>query len=167
MDSQQVKVYFAGSITGDRSFAGMFKEIIAAIQASNARVLTEHFALDNPNAHLAEFLGKKYEELTPEDIERQDTAWINEATHVVAEISSPSTGTGREIEYARSKHLYGNIPAEILCLYHKDSKPSKMITGMGDRYPNVRVVGYGSADEMREIVKKFFEDKKKHESAPK
>lgn len=159
MSSQEVKVYFAGSITGDRSRASMFKEIISAIQSTNARVLTEHFALENPNAHLANFLGKKYEDLTPEDIETQDMAWINESTHVVAEISSPSTGTGREIEYARSKHLYGHVPAEILCLYAHDAKPSKMITGMADRYLNIRVQEYSSLEDMQEKVKKFFEEK--------
>ncbi len=152
-----IKVYFAGSITGDRSKAGNFKYIISYMQQLGVKVLTEHFGLDNPNMRLAEIINKKYEDLTAEDIERQDTAWIDECTHVVAEISAPSTGTGREVEYARSKHLYGHVPAKVLCLYAADSNPTKMITGMTpERYPNVTVRGYKDLEDVHDILKDFL-----------
>ena len=51
-------------------------------------------------------------------MERQDIEWLDQATHVIAEISGVSTGTGREIEYARTKGVLGKTPAKILCLYH-------------------------------------------------
>ncbi|MDB4940112.1 MAG: uncharacterized protein JWO40_537 [Candidatus Doudnabacteria bacterium] len=151
------KVYFAGAITGDRSRASIFKDIIQHIQSLDKKVLTEHFQLQNPNTFLAEFINKKYEDLLPEDIEKQDTAWINEATHLVAEVSTASTGTGREIEYARSKHLYGHPEAKILCLYEEGSRASAMITGMTpERYPSVRVRAYKNLEHLKEILNEFF-----------
>lgn len=156
-ETQECKVYFAGAITGDRSRAGVFKEIIKHIQSLEKRVLTEHFQLENPNAFLADFIKKNYADLLPEDIEKQDTAWINECTHLVAEISAPSTGTGREIEYARSKHFYGHPEAKILCLYENGSKASAMITGMTvERYPNVVVKGYADLEDIKVILNDFF-----------
>ncbi len=151
------KVYFAGAIKGDRSAAAIFKDIIEHIQSLDAKVLTEHFKLENPNTFLAEFIGKEHADLLPEDIEKQDTAWINECTHLVAEVSAPSTGTGREIEYARSKHLYGYPEAKILCLYREGSRASAMITGMtADRYPTVTVKVYKDLADLKEILNNFF-----------
>jgi hypothetical protein len=152
-----IKVYFAAAITGDRSRAPIFKEVIEYMQKLGAQVLTEHFALENPNLFLATFLKKDYKDLTAEDIEKQDTAWIDEATHVVAEISAPSTGTGREVEYARSKHLYGKTKAQILCLYQTDSKATKMIMGMTpERYPNVKVFAYKDLEDIKKVLKDFL-----------
>ena len=153
----QKKVYFAGSITGVRTNAGIFKDIIEMIQALDKNVLTEHFKFPNPNTFLAKFINKELGDLLPEDIEKQDTAWIDESDYVVAEISAASTGTGREVEYARSKHLYGHPKAEVLCLYEEGSRASAMITGMTpDRYPNVTVRSYKNLDDINKTLKEFF-----------
>jgi hypothetical protein len=161
MSTIQPIVYFAGAITvrGDASRHDVFAKIVSILQDNGAKVLTEHFALNNPNEKLAEFLGKAYVDLIPEDIEVQDTKWIDEATHVVAEITGASTGVGREIEYARSKHLYGKVPAKILCLYQEGLRVSWMITGMTpERYPNVTIRAYKDHDHISEIINEFFQN---------
>lgn len=111
---------------------------------------------------LTEHVGKNLtdKELTAEEIERRDIEWLNQATHIIAEISGASTGTGREIEYARVKHEFGKIPANNLCLYQKDREfyASPMIRGMTpDRYPNIMVKSYDDIDNVKEIIKEFLD----------
>ncbi len=152
-------LYFAGAVTGDRVAAGSITAMIRYIQSLNIKVLSEHIAEERPNEFLAAIFGKKEHELTAEDIETQDITWLNEATHVIAEITGPSTGTGREVEYARTKGHFGKIPAEVLCLYQleKEMQASKMIRGMKkEKYPNVTVRVYKEIEEAKEIIKKFL-----------
>lgn len=91
--------------------------------------------------------------LSAEDIEKRDIAWLDQATHLIAEVTAPSIGTGREIEYARARKI------KILCVYKKEQEffTSPMIRGMTqDRYPNVKVRSYESEDELRLIIKSFL-----------
>jgi len=97
-------IYFAGAIRGDRSEAESMKELIDWLKSEDLTVLTEHIADDTV----------RDKELSAEEIETRDIAWLDQATHVVAEISGASTGTGREIEYARLKDRLGKVPAKIL-----------------------------------------------------
>lgn len=153
------KVYFAGAIRGDRAMAETFREIIRHIQSQGLPVLTEHIAFEKPNEMLASKIGKAYADLTVEDIEQQDISWIDEATHVIAEVSGASTGTGREIEYARSKEHFGKTPAKILCLYHaeQEANVSAMISGMTPgRYPNITVRAYTDAANAKVIIDEFL-----------
>src|SRR5688572_12357355 len=94
-------VYFAGAIRGDQIAKKSITEMIQYIQSLKITVLSEHLAAERPNEALASLFGKNEHELTAEDIETQDIAWLDRATHVIAEITGASTGTGREIEYAR------------------------------------------------------------------
>lgn len=135
------------------------REMVVFIQESGHTVLSEHVVADDPISALAEKIGKNRFGILPEDIERQDIAWLDQATHVIAEISSPSTGTGREIEYARVKGLLGKTPAAVLCLYRKDREgsASAMIRGMiSNRYPNVRVLGYQDICEAETYIGEFL-----------
>lgn len=152
-------VYFAGAIRGDRSLAYAMREIVAFVQNLGIPVLTEHVVSNDPVATFANKIGKEKANLLPEDIERQDIAWLAQATHVIAEISGASTGTGREIEYARTKGNLGQVHAQILCLYHKDREyfASPMIRGMTpDRYPNVTIRSYANTNEIASLVKEFL-----------
>lgn len=153
-------VYFAGAIRGDRSMEHVMLELVRYIQAQGLKVLTEHVATADPVATLATYLGKRKEDLTAEDIETQDIAWLDTATHVIAEISGPSTGTGREVEYARTKGQLGKTPANVLCIYHDEHEytATPMIRGMSpEKYPNVSVAKYHTTDEAKEIIKKFLQ----------
>ena len=153
-------VYFAGAIRGDRVMADVIQKIIIYIQGLGFSVLTEHVGADDPIATFAGKVGKTKDTLTAEDIESQDIAWLDRATHVIAEISGASTGTGREIEYARAKGELNKTPAQVLCLYHRDREfyASPMVRGMTQgKYPNVRIEKYNDLDEMRVIVKNFLD----------
>lgn len=152
-------VYFAGAIRGDRVMAENIKEIIGYIKELGFPVLTEHVGTDDPIATFAEKIGKTKETLTAEDIESQDISWLDSATHVIAEISGASTGTGREIEYARAKGELGKTPARVWCLYRVDREfyASPMIRGMtNDRYSNVRIKPYKDIEEAKTIIQEFL-----------
>ena len=159
MTQAEKVVYFAGAIRGDRSLAREMSEMIGFIKNLRIPVLTEHITEDDPVAAFAEKLGKRKEDLTAEDIEEHNIEALDRATHIIAEISGASTGTGREIEYGRVKEQLGKVPAKILCLYRKDREwfASPMIRGMlGDRYPNVRVASYIDTSEAITYIYSFL-----------
>ncbi len=153
-------VYFAGAIRGNRNFGHFVKGMIEHIQNKGVVVLSEHIIKDNPNALLAEKIGKPYEKLTVTDIESQDIAWIDQASHFIAEVSGASTGVGREIEYATTRHLPStrrHLP--ILCLYHNSIREtvSAMVRGMNsERYPHVRIAGYDTLAEACDLLDTFL-----------
>jgi len=145
-------IYFAGAIRGDISEAETMKELIAWLKSEKLTVLTEHIADDTV----------RDKELSAEEIETRDIAWLDQAVYVIAEISGASTGTGREIEYARLKDRFGKVPAKVLCLYNIDKEyyASPMIRGMTpDRYPNVEVSSYKNIAEAKKIIRDFLDDK--------
>ncbi len=144
------QVYFAGAIRGDRIEAENIILLIHYIQRLGHEVLTEHIAE-------RKIIDKN---MKAEDIEKRDIAWLDSATHIIAEISGASTGTGREIEYARTKHHFGKIKANILCLYGEAREffASPMIRGMTpERYENVSVKKYKDVQEAKEVIEKFLE----------
>ena len=152
-------VYFAAAIRGDRVMADTIQEIVRHIKELGFLVLTEHVGANGPIATFAGKIGKTKEDLTAEDIERQDIEWLDQATRVIAEISGASTGTGREVEYARTKGSFGKALAKILCLYRIDREfyASPMIRGMdNDRYPNVVIKAYRDIAEAKKIIKEFL-----------
>ena len=160
MEHKEKIVYFAGAIRGERMMAEAMGEMVSFIKNLGLPVLTEHVVTGDPIATLAKKIGKSKEDLTAEDIEKQDIEWLNQATHVIAEISGASTGTGREIEYARTKGELGKKPAKILCLYHADREfyASPMVRGMTqDRYPNILIRKYVTTDEAQGIIRRFLE----------
>jgi nucleoside 2-deoxyribosyltransferase len=64
--------------------------------------------------------------LTPHDVYERDTNWIKNCDALIAEVGVPSHGVGYEIGFAL------NIGKPVLCIYQKDRKVSKMITGNQD-----------------------------------
>jgi len=154
-------VYFAGAVRGDRSLGNNLKKIIVYIKSLGYTVLTEHIGENDPIDTFARKIGKTKEDLTAEDIEQQDISWLNESTHVIAEISGASTGTGREIEYARTKGRLGHPSAKVLCIYQKDREyyASPMVRGMNNKkYPNIFVASYKDIDDAMRLVKSFLEN---------
>ncbi|MBS3093589.1 hypothetical protein J4456_03355 [Candidatus Pacearchaeota archaeon] len=155
-----IKVYFAGAIRGDRIVADTIKYLIDYIKINlQIPVLSEHVGSENPVEEFARKIKKSIDDLLAEDIETQDIQWLDQSTHVIAEISGASTGTGREIEYARTKDHFGKVPAKVLCIYALDREyfASPMIRGMNpEKYPNVIIKSYSSLDEAKDIVKNFL-----------
>ena len=154
------KVYFAGAIRGDRTLADTIISLINYIKTDlGLPVLTEHVGTEKPIEEFAKKIGKEVEELQAEDIEKQDIEWLDQCSYVIAEISGASTGTGREIEYARTKGEFGKVLAKILCIYRIDRAyyASPMIRGMtGGKYPNISIRSYKNLEEAKEIVKAFL-----------
>lgn len=142
-------VYFAGAVRGNRSNAAEIIAIAQFLKSLPVTLLTEHVGA----VSIAD------RDQSAEAIETRDIAWLDGATHVIAEISDASTGTGREIEYARTKEHFGKVKAKILCLYRADREfyASPMIRGMTPaRYQNVVIKAYTDIDEAREIVRLFL-----------
>lgn len=106
------RVYFAGSIRGGRVDAELYHRVIEYIKRT-AIVLTEHVG----NINLQE-------DATDQDIYKQDTEWLREASIVIAECTCPSLGVGYELAYAEAHgkpcHIFYNS---------NTSQLSAMLTG--------------------------------------
>ena len=135
-----MKVYFSCSLTGGRNDEAIYGALVDHVQAAGHEVLTAHRA--RPEVMRAERV------VDPGEVYHRDIAWIEECRVLVAEVSTPSHGVGYEIAYALERGK------PVLCLYRRDARVSKMITGNDSR--TLRVVAYASADEALALVDKFL-----------
>ena len=126
-------IYFAGSISGGRTDVGLYRELIAALEAEGHRVLA--------GAVAAEHVTASGETLDSCAIFDRDLAWIAAADILVAEVSMPSTGVGYEIATAR--YQYG-IP--VIALYRPAH--TKRCTAMvaGDR--GIELIEYSEPSDL-------------------
>lgn len=132
------KIYFAGSIRGGRTDAGLYSRLIGYMQKS-AVVLTEH--IGRPDLNLLE-QGKK-----DRDIYVQDTAWLMESDIVIAECTCPSLGVGYELAYAENT----GKPCHIFYDRTK-TQLSAMLTGN----PYFKIHPYEKEDEIYTIIDKIL-----------
>jgi len=126
-----MRVYFAGSIKGGRTFAGGYLRIVEEIEKQGHSVLGAHTASSNPTAR----------EPAPHLVYRRDMRWLLSANAVVAEVSQPSLGVGYEIGTAVQR----GIP--VLCLCRADQgleRVSFMISGNTAPLLRLRVYDAGS-----------------------
>jgi len=135
-----MKVYFSCSLTGGRNDEAIYGALVDHLQAAGHEVLTAHLAW--PEVMRAERV------VDPGEVYHRDIAWIEECQALVAEVSTPSHGVGYEIAYALG------VGKPVLCLYRRDARVSKMITGNDS--PTLRVVAYASAGEALALVDKFL-----------
>lgn len=153
-------VYVAGAIRGVRTCAVTIQSIVRHVGQLGHRVLTEHLDSDDPPAAHAALLGIAPELLTPEVVDECDMGWLAQATHVIVEATGASTGTGREIEFARLKHLLGHPKAGILVLYRLDheSSVSMLVRGLTrECYRDaVQVTPYFSEQQLLRVVSFFL-----------
>jgi hypothetical protein len=137
---EDLKIYYSGSIQGtpemDREFP---KKLVKFMEENGANVLSNHVALGDQkkaNELLSQQIGIDLESISLEEkgkiIRHQDIAWVDEATHVVALVNSPSHGVGVEIQRALDKEKMGMNKTPILCLIKNDLKDklSLMISGV-------------------------------------
>lgn len=152
-------VYFAGAIQGNRVAVDAIREIISFIKLRGIGVLTEHLFGEDRFEFFSRMTGIRKEDIVADDIERVNVGMLDLATHLIAEVSGASTGTGMEIRYAMHKHFLGKVPARTLLLYCEDKKShvSNMVKGMNPlRYPTVTVCSYKDATEAKKIVAEFL-----------
>ena len=141
-----MKVYFSGSIKGapeaDPNFAW---ELVRYMTMNGANVLSEHVAGRNKE-EMEEIRARKmnvpveyFKRLSRADflrdvVRKQDVAWVDEASHLVALVNAPSHGVGMEIERAILKPERGLNKTPILCLVHEDlvTGLSGMISGVSE-----------------------------------
>ena len=111
-------IYFSGSITGGRDDVALYRRIVEALESDGHRVLA--------GAVATEHIGAGGEALTARAIFERDMRWIDKCDVLVAEVSTPSTGTGYEIAVAR--HRRG---IKVICLWRpgRTSRCTAMISG--------------------------------------
>jgi nucleoside 2-deoxyribosyltransferase len=126
-----VNIYFACSITGGREFETDYQQIVAALTADGHEIPTSHLAQSD--------VIENERKLTPQDVYERDVNWIKNCDVLIAEVSVPSHGVGYEIAFAL------NIGKPVLCLYQKNRKVSKMITGNSN--PGLNIQAYASIKE--------------------
>jgi nucleoside 2-deoxyribosyltransferase len=113
-----MNIYFACSITGGREFEAGYQEIVAALVADGHEIPTSHLVQSD--------VMENERKLTPQKVYERDINWIKNCDVLIAEVSVPSHGVGYEIGFAL------NIGKPVLCLYQKERRVSKMITGNKD-----------------------------------
>lgn len=133
--TDQVKIYFAGSIRGGRQDAAIYMELLAGLE-QHGEVLTEHVAT----------IGE--EDLSDGEIFVRDLEWLSSCDAVVAEVTTPSLGVGYEIGIAQSL----GIP--VLCLYRpgSDRRLSAMLSGN----PGILVIEYSTVAELDSVLADWF-----------
>jgi len=126
-----MNIYFACSITGGREFELVYQKIVAALIKDGHEI---------PTSHLVQSDASENEGLIfPKQVYERDINWIKNCDVLIAEVSVPSHGVGYEIGFAL------NTGKPVLCLYQKDKKVSKMISGNSD--PALMVNGYSDIEE--------------------
>lgn len=140
--ANDMKIYFAGSITGGRDDVEWYKEIIQHLR-NYGQVLTEHIA--SPE------LSSSGEARFPTEIYDRDIAWLREADVLIAEVTKPSLGVGYEIGFVEA------LGKPVLYLYRpqEGKKLSAMLTG--NRNPHHKVTSYRTMDEAKGIIAEYFQ----------
>ncbi|NOT05909.1 MAG: hypothetical protein HOP27_15045 [Anaerolineales bacterium] len=138
-----MNIYFACSITGGREFETVYQEIVAALIADGHIIPTSHLAQSEviENERI----------LAPQDVFERDVNWIKNCDVLIAEVSVPSHGVGYEIGYA----LHIGKPA--LCIYQKDHRVSKMITGNPTRALTIQA--YSNVEEAISYLREYLQNR--------
>lgn len=135
-----MNIYFACSITGGREFESAYQAIVAALLADGHEI---------PTSHLAQSETMENERvLAPREVYERDVNWIKNCDALIAEVSVPSHGVGYEIGFAL------NIGKPVLCLYQKDKRVSKMISGNSD--PALAINVYSDIEEAVSYARNFL-----------
>ena len=169
---ERAKVFYSGSIRGapeaDPDFAW---HIVRFLVRGGAEILTEHVAarsVAEMERIRARKMGRSVQELyaDPERwyrIRSLDAGWVDEATHLIALVNSPSHGVGMEIERALLKPERGLGLTPILCLIHGDRLDSLSYMIRGIREPGFYLRTYSGLVDAKRIVREFLT---RHPPAP-
>lgn len=135
MTTKKRKIYFAASITDQNKdlaklYTTQLKELLKLGSITNSTMYTP-----------------QEETLTSDEIYVQTEEYLDKAEILVADVSSPSHGVGREIAYAQ---YVKKIP--VLCIYKRGSNPSPLLEG--NEY--LHVFPYQTEEDLQHIIQKFF-----------
>lgn len=134
-----MKIYFAGSIRGEKPDPGWFQTLITII-SRHGKVLTEHSFSYSPEEEAR---------LDDQQIYERDMVWLREADAVVAEVTSPSLGVGYEVAKAEE---WGK---PLLLLYR--GKPGRKLSAMLNGNRNLLFFKYVEEQDAIRAVDKFLE----------
>lgn len=137
-----MNIYFACSITGGRQDELVYQRLVAALQDYGHLVPTALLA--SPDVMPLEGV------VSAEDVYARDVSWITECDLLLAEVSTPSHGVGYEIGYALA------LGKNVLCLYRKGLKVSKMI--LGNPHPKLTVRAYDTPDQAVHMLSTYLEN---------
>lgn len=129
-----MKVYLAAPMLGVRGALGVVRELAAALREWGHTILTPHVLEDVLDVERG---------LSPEEVYRRDTALLEEADVVVAEVSYPSLGVGFEIAYA----LLKGKRVVALCEEGRLSRTSALIRGI--THPLFKLVAYRDVEDAK------------------
>lgn len=131
-----MKVYLAAPMLGVRTtpVLTIMREIAALLAGIGHTILTPHVLDDVLDVDRGS---------VPEEIYRRDTALLEEADILIAEVSYPSLGVGFEIAYAllKGKKVFA------LCEEARLSRTSALIRGI--QHPNFKLLVYRSVEDAR------------------
>lgn len=133
-----MKIYFCGSIRGDRSRLATFRFIVEQLQERGHEVLTTHIISDDPR--------ETEKKLTAQQVYVRDILeFLPQADAVVAEVSGPSFGVGFEVGYAIAK---AQLPVFLFCerKFSDEDKISNLAKGCTD--PHCTIIEYSNNDEI-------------------
>ncbi len=139
-----MKIYFAASISGGRTYEAVYQKIVDVLKKAGHRVLTEHIAFPS--------VFEEEKSLTPEEVYDRDLRWLKEADLLIAEVSNPSLGVGYEIARALE------MEKPVLCVVQKGIFLTKMITGNKD--PRLTVKEYSTWNELKDILIHYLNERK-------
>jgi hypothetical protein len=159
------KVYYSGSIKGipepDKELPW---KLVRFMAEGGADVLSEHVAARSHKEMeeiRAKRIGDRMSEVenNPEPwfgVRKMDLEWVEEATHLVALVNSPSSGVGMEIQHAIDKPRMGLNKTPILCLVREDlaDKITWMIRGLTSEEAHLRT--YKDYTEATQLIDKFL-----------
>lgn len=128
-----MNVYYARSLRGGRTDAGISKAIVTAIRSAGHQ---PQFDL-KPIERDLNWTWDQY-------VYHRDIDWLNQCHCMVAEVSKASGGVGYEIAYARHK-----LQIPILLVYLKDTSISAM-------YSTLPGVGYRDTGDLPAYVESFL-----------
>lgn len=140
MSDEPLDIYFAGSITGGRQDAAIYREIIGVLRGYG-RVLSEHIGLETLDALGEVGLDDRF-------VHDRDVAWVERCGALVAEVTQPSTGTGYEIGRAVAWQK------PVLCIYREID--GRRVTRMLSGNPGVAMRAYRTVADLPDVFDEFF-----------
>ena len=162
---ERARVFYSGAMRGapeaDPDFGW---QLVRFLARGGAEILTEHVA-GRSAAELerirARKMGRGVRELyaDPERwyrIRGLDARWVDEATHLIAVVNSPSHGVGMEIERALLKPERGLGPTPILCLIHEQRLDTLSYMIRGISAPGFHLRTYAALPDAKRIVREFL-----------
>lgn len=163
-----LKVFFSGTIRGATNPDPDFSWKLVQYMIKNGADVLSEFVAGRTKKEMDEIFARR----TGMDLRKKnkpwliarkvDTGWLDEATHIVALVDSPSLGVGMEIERAIEKPNRGLNKTFILCLVHKDliDGLSFMIRGVTKKEaPSYSLKTYKDLDHAKKVVHDFLTKK--------